>query len=419
MVEYADFPASQATVDLATGTISYEEAGSLAASGTALGEIVTVAGEAAAAAIAAEPLLVLGAGLAAAAAGEAILNKLNPQAPKPQLDNNRRTGGRIGGNYIVEFKYKLQGQAPATNSVYANGPVEGITSQQGDNNFTNFFLAAGGALIGLLSAATPLIEQAPQISNVTKNDGSPADGPYINPQWSSPGGVVLPTPTPVNINIPGLTDPYPVTPCVLPSQRRQPGIQPQQPIQPSVQVYIPEVGVLVNYSPLNVTINFTAPSTTSVVIAPPSPIDPVFKYPEDPCHCPEVNTTEIICRLKRLQTDLLDNGYTYNSIAGPSGESGTVDNIVDPLYAVEITVTQAPSNARGEYGGGNAPDLQYSGWLEWRYNGKNTSRERIDFVDTVHFAPLGATGFAYTVYGGFSASSTYITKVKKPYVDNC
>lgn len=416
---FDEFPASQATVDLASGTISYEEAGALAAGSTTLGEALAVTGEVAAAAVVAEPLLIVGAGLAAGMAAEAILNKLNPSAPKPQYRNNRATGGRIGGNYIVEFMYKVQGRAETTNSVYANGPIEGIRADPTSGGGTNWVLVAGGTTVGLLEADPTVVEQQPQITNITKNDGSPSDGPLINPSWDSPGGIVLPTPTPRNIAIPGLTDPYPITPYVLPSQRRQPGTQPQTPVSPGVTVWVPELGLVVNYNPTNVNIVFTQPATTGNIIAPPIQVDTKFHYPENPCHCPDANTAEIICRLKRLQTDLLDNGYTYNSVAGPTGESGTVDGITDPLYAVEIDVNTKPSNARTEYGGGNAPDLVYSGWLEWRRNGRCTTRQRIDFLNTVHFAPSGADGFAYTVYGGFSASSSYITKVKKPYVDNC
>lgn len=415
---FADFPASSATVDLASGTISYEAAGELAASGSVLGEALAASEVAAAAVVLAEPLLIVGAGLAAAAAAEAILNKIAPNSPKPQFRSNRASAGRIGGNFIVEYKHKIQGQPEATDTFAGQGQYQGTQRVKDANNIVTWGFVVGGAFFGAFSAAESLIEEPLIVTNITQTGGQPGTEKQPASDWVNPGTGNLPVPTPVDIAYPdGQT--VTITPTVYPSPKGDPAIAPQTPISPGVTVHVPEVGVTFNFTPINVTVTFTTPSDSQTVFAPPRSTQTVYKLPSNPCDCPPSDTSKLICKIDELQHELLNSGYTYTATLVPEDVGGTVEIIGDEPYSVSFNITQIPSTARSETGLGVSPDVLFSGWFSARINGVDGERIPIHYENTTFSLAPNVTGYSYCFYVGFRGTSTYRQRKPKPFVSKC
>lgn len=419
MPDFLDFPASTATVDAFSGEVlSYEAAGELAASGSVLGEALAAAEVAAVAAAAAEPLLIIGAGLGAVALADAVWNKLHPSTPKPEYDTNRRSGGRIGGNVFVEFKFKLKTDPVVlTGTTSGNSPFRGIFNRPASGGQRLVGFSFGNGDQGAYQAADNQVDVPLTIVNVTTSGGTPPDH-IIQPNWINPGTGTLPTPTPVDILLPS-GDTFPITPTVYPSQRAQPGLQPAQRVSPGILVFVPEIGVAINFSPNNVTIVYTTPADSpTVYYPPPSTVAPI-KYPTDPCNCPPENNTEVLCRIKQLETKLLDDGYDYTTHILSTADSGTITGTPDELYAVRLNITPPTVGAKTQYGNANAPEIVFSGWLSFIAANGQLPRDPIQYAAQAFLAPSLATGFSYTITLGGTASGSYITRKKRPYVDQC
>lgn len=81
---------------------------------------------------------------------------------------------------------------------------------------------------------------------------------------------------------------------------------------------------------------------------------------------------------------------------------------IQRLIAVELFVTGKPANARVQYGD-DAPNIYYCGWFQFHTKGLQHPRQPIHFEKNYFLAPVGADGFSYTLYIGFSGRHTVIT----------
>jgi len=81
---------------------------------------------------------------------------------------------------------------------------------------------------------------------------------------------------------------------------------------------------------------------------------------------------------------------------------------IERLLAVQVFLTQIPTNLRTQAGSG-APDVLYAGWFEFSTKGVPHPRHPIHFDKNYFLAPVGADGYAYTVYNGVRAKHTVIT----------
>ena len=80
------------------------------------------------------------------------------------------------------------------------------------------------------------------------------------------------------------------------------------------------------------------------------------------------------------------------------------------LSFVRVTLTQIPINARTQDGDG-ADNVIYAGWFEFRSDSFNFPRQPIHFGLSTFIPPEGSTGYAYTLYNGFSGFATeYVLK---------
>lgn len=416
---YADYPASTATVDAFTGEVlSYEAAGELATSGTVAGEVLSVAAEAAVAAVAAEPLLIIGASVAAAVAVDALFDKFAPTRPKPKLDTNRRTAGRVGGGVSVNFKFKLVNQAETISSASGNAPFQGIGTQGFDAGQVAVGLVFAGILYGAYQSLPTQVEEPLTILDVTATGGQPNTDRQAPLQWEVPGNGILPVPTPVDLTYaPGGT--ITVTPTVYPTQKSQPGQHPGQKTPPGVMVRVPEAGMTIVFNPTSIVISYEVPSESQFVAAPPININTKISYPEDPCHCHDNRPDEILCRVKRLQKDLLKDGYQYAFHPGVSGQGGKQDTGTDELVDVEVNITSFPITERTQPAAPDTPTVYFIGWFSWLVGGHPGERIAISYLQTCFLAPPNANGYMFSLHEGCSANSDYYTRTPKPYVDNC
>lgn len=78
---------------------------------------------------------------------------------------------------------------------------------------------------------------------------------------------------------------------------------------------------------------------------------------------------------------------------------------IEGLQWVQIELTRSPSNAKKQWGRG-AQDIVYAGWFQFVVDGFYLPRDPIHFGKCVYGAPDGATGYAFTLYEGYSARVT-------------
>lgn len=89
------------------------------------------------------------------------------------------------------------------------------------------------------------------------------------------------------------------------------------------------------------------------------------------------------------------------------------EDAVPRLLAVEVELLDVPKNVRTQ-DGGDAPDVVYAGWFEFKTKGTPHPRQPIHFGRNYYIAPAGADGYAYTVYNGITARATVIKAKATP-----
>lgn len=101
------------------------------------------------------------------------------------------------------------------------------------------------------------------------------------------------------------------------------------------------------------------------------------------------------------------NSDNYDEETKPETD-GDEQEVGEELQFVKIDITQKPGNAKNQFGNG-APDVYYCGWFEWQAEGSyNYNRTPIHFDKCIFRKPLGATGYAFTVYEGYKAVATEV-----------
>lgn len=85
---------------------------------------------------------------------------------------------------------------------------------------------------------------------------------------------------------------------------------------------------------------------------------------------------------------------------------------IELLAYVEVLLTKKPKNSKGQSGGGTGPDVVYAGWFEFKRGTYSFPRSPLHFGSAVFKAPIGADGYAYTLYTGFEGKHT-VYKFKK------
>lgn len=104
------------------------------------------------------------------------------------------------------------------------------------------------------------------------------------------------------------------------------------------------------------------------------------------------------------------NSDNYEEEIKPADNSGEEDIGIEIAY-ITLTLTDIPANAKTQHGV-NGPDVYYAGWFEFRTEGFFYPRQPIHWQSNIFIPPKGATGYAYTLYAGFSGIiGTYTLRV--------
>jgi len=231
----------------------------------------------------------------------------------------------------------------------------------------------------------------------------------------------LPAATP--ITIPGIPS-FPIVPRVVPNPGNEPDIDDEE-TPPGVIVQIPEAGIQLRYSPDGVTIsNYTNPEVKERKA-------PVLSFPNSgkaatpPCcesetpEPPPNKDDEIICRIKTLQEEILDDGYDFRNGNTPVAQSGFYEEFDVEFFKVKIQVTQTPINLRIQSSNAPAQDVWFVGWFSWVEGGFPGERMPLHFESSNFIAPPGVTGFMYQLNQACAGFGQYRIRTKREYVDAC
>jgi hypothetical protein len=83
-------------------------------------------------------------------------------------------------------------------------------------------------------------------------------------------------------------------------------------------------------------------------------------------------------------------------------------NLVERLAYVDVDLSVIPSNSKSQSGKG-APNILYAGWFEFLRKDKSFPRNYIHFANNCFIAPVGADGYAFTLYNGYQGTAVAIT----------
>lgn len=167
-----------------------------------------------------------------------------------------------------------------------------------------------------------------------------------------------------------------------------------------------EVSVTLVYSPIRVDL---APRVTVDGID----IDFDFSGANIGVGTDSANLRNLEDAIKQLQDDVKDIADKLSEPTKPpsSGDYDLTESTeetaedkdgIEGLQWVQIELTRSPMNAKKQYGRG-AQDVVYAGWFQFVVDGFYLPRDPIHFGKCVYNAPDGATGYAFTLYEGYSA----------------
>lgn len=404
--------------------MTYAAFKALAASGGAVGATLLGAKAAAVGALLGATAAAVGAGLGGYMIGEMILKNLEePQAlpppgeyfefGTPDIEIEVQYDFFRGGTKELSDQWAYVGFTP-TRGLF-NGTTNGVRSF--------FFLDKNAVRRNILSIDanipdTNLVIKSFRNFRTTQPVVPTKRLPSYAPNRGNP-----PLPVPVIVPVPG-TPGVPITPRVIPNPANDPDVDDAE-TPPGIIVQIPETGQQIKFTPDGVTIsNYMNPPAREFKVPPPA-FPPGGKVATPPCcpseppEPPDVDLSEIICRIKTLQDEILNDGFDRVNGETGNSNSGFYEALDGDLYKVQIDITQRPSNLRVQSSTSPAMDVWYVGWFSWVENGFPCKRQYIHFENQTFLAPPGVTGFMYQTYFGCKAVGRWQRRVKKPYVDNC
>lgn len=371
-------------------------------------------------AAAAGGVLLFGAGIGGAILAAQLWRKYNLPGNPPGLEP-AVTGGQSADPYRVRVQYQLvNGQL--VNDFYPTplgGPISGIGKGDSFGRARYYILHGNGEQTDVLTALDSLIQVAPHITEIQPATGTNNPGTMPRNFQERPP-VDFPIRVPFPVTFPGEPAPTIITPEFLPSPMIDPDQDHTKP--PGVLVRIPETGAQLQITPTGVSQQRYTPPVSAPGVAPQdTPTQPPPKVATEPCPCdpPPDKSAEILCRIKALEDGLLNDGYDYTVRAGAPSSIGTQLTPEDEPYAVIITITSKPQNARTEISGNNAPQVAFCGWFAARINGTESIRTPIQYERQSFLLDKTASGYSFSLYVGFSGTSQYVTRKKRPYVNAC
>lgn len=402
--------------------VTYPAYQALKALSPALGAAFAAAEGAAIAALAAKGAAVIGAGALGWMIGTAIREQLLPGEP-PLALSTWATGGTPGQTLFVQFTFYSPPNAPINSEVPVTGNFAGVLRESIGADSDRFYIRqiAPPLNVQMVQFAPSFNPDARiEITGFRNPDGTPNTTPRKVP--------VLPQTTPyvpvrVPVTIPAFpgSPAFPITPVVVPTPGNDPD-EDDKLREPGITVQIPELGLQIQYTPTGVRVGrFSSPETRPYdppkIGVPPGTPPPA----SDPCECDEGESKddEIICRIKTLQDEILDDGYTTEQFNGGPSNFIERSGLPDEFYLLKVGVASKPKNVATQSYEGGAPTVYYTGWVSWKFDDRQSERIRLEF-DVMEFKPPpGCTGFVLASNRYCTHTTQAFTRKKKDYIDVC
>ena len=154
--------------------------------------------------------------------------------------------------------------------------------------------------------------------------------------------------------------------------------------------------------------------TVNIPVYLPDPRTPPPVFPPADPPPGDVDFGPIFDELKRIDqkyNPLLDCNrcnVQYDFLSASYGAADSRDqNFPADAIAISVSLILATKPRKPKMQAGmSAPDVLYAGWFSWKIGDKQMPREPVHYDRNVYKAPDGATGFTYTVYVGFTATSS-------------
>lgn len=323
--------------------------------------------------------------------------------------------------YLINFRIvRGDGTSSGISTVTRTGPIIGFTSQDsefGTRSFicisTNCSTTPPSQTTSVINTAFTVDEPTLEVISITRADGLPDN-------CGNPPASYVP--------------PYNGTPLdsekEVPYEPKEPGgtgvgigiIVPFVFIKPEVAVNVDVGGVEVKFDlggvEFNITNKFGDGEPGSVGSEPPD-LTKIEQLAREAKEAAE-ESKEAAEGAKKLGEDAANNDGDHPQNDPNKQEKETKqeddpkeEDAIERLLAVQVELLSMPSNRRTQ-DGGDAPDVQYAGWFEWKTKGTPHPRVPIHFERNYFTAPVGADGYAYTVYNGFTARAIVITAKATP-----
>lgn len=400
--------------------LSYPAFNALRAAPTVGGKLAAAAASAASSSILASGAALLGAGLAGYAVGEAILAGLEDPNLLPDMEPGI-AGGQPGNQYVLTIKSDIAPFGSVTQENTITGAFGAIVFRYTSATSGVFELITSNGRVPIFSNNAEDVRQAPVVISARRLDGTPEAFRTV-PKFPAKQPQQLPIIKPITIPFPGIPAPVPFTPEIYPSPDTDPDQKPGKLFVPGITVKIPETGDEYRFAPDGVTVTRTTPITPFPLDNPVrAPLTPGKAVGEAPCPCPEGEdkTEEVICRIKTLQDEILDDGYNFTTVIIPVGVGGSVTGVTTEITQANVFLTQQPLNGKKQFYDAIDSDVVYGGWFSWTKEGRAGERIVLNFENNSFYPPEGADGFKYACNKGYQASGSYVKRDKRPYIDLC
>jgi len=335
---------------------------------------------------------------------QSLYNSMCGDSPTPPPNPSRRfSGGQCPTEYSVEFRWENPNFGTVGLTQIRTGPLGGISSQSENSGGSTVY---GYGMYSMVDGVSTWIRASTagssnadlnanvqdfRVHSVTRVGGG-ADDCGDPPLQYDPGTYALP---PDN-----LFD----TPYVPPSGQPGDGMRitiPLAVINNFFRVNVDVGGVTVKFGIDKVSINLGNKNGDGS----PSSFDGDDSSPSVPDNIATKDDTDAIRRdvedSQKNSPDSPLNDPSKQDREDKDESDEKKEDAIARLVAVEVYLTEVPSNARTEWGGGDAPDVFYAGWFEWRSKGKTLPRQPIHFKQNRFLAPAGVDGYAYTLKAGY------------------
>lgn len=404
--------------------LSYTAFNAVKAAGGVAAATFSAAQAAAVAGIAGATAAAVGAGIGGFLLGQLILKGL--EVPQTMPDPGEYVEFNTPGQEVfVVIDTFIEGVPQNVDLLTSAGitPTRGMFNRKEGGQWTFFFIDGNGNRKLLFQTSSTVNSAVVKIKEFRLGTAPQPITPTKRLPSYAPNSPGRPKPVPATLPIPGFPD-FPITPRVVPNPDNDPEDD-NVATPPGVIVQIPETGQQFVFTPDGVKIsNYTNPEVKEkkapgAVFLPGSPpaTPPCCDSGEPPAPDPKV--AEIVCRVKTLQKEILDDGYDFKAGFTTTAQSGRFEEFDVDFFNVRVQVQTRPLSLRIQPSTAPVFDVWYVGWFSWLYNGFPGDRIPLHFQFSEFIAPPDVTGYVFQLNSGCTGFAQHRTRTKRPFIDLC